>query len=104
LNRRTDVADRLIPVTWDQRLKHRVFPVVVELRALDRPGIMGQIGNVVAKENVNMSSVHIVTENGIASFSVTMEVDSYATLSHVLTKIESVEGVLLAHRVMVESS
>jgi GTP pyrophosphokinase len=104
LNRRTDIADRLIPVTWDQRLKHRVFPVMVELRALDRPGIMGLIGNVVAKENVNMSSVHIVTEKGIAVFSVTMEVDSYATLSRVLTKVEAVEGVLVAHRVMVEPS
>lgn len=98
LNKRPDIASQLIPIYWGQRLKPRVFPVPVELRTLDRAGIMGDIGATVAHENINMSQVNILTQNGYATFRLTMEVDSYASLSRLLTKIQALEGVLEVRR------
>jgi GTP diphosphokinase / guanosine-3',5'-bis(diphosphate) 3'-diphosphatase len=98
LNCKSNIHDRLIRLQWGARPKGQVFPVPVELRTLDRTGMMGDIGAVVASENINLSDVNISARNGQAIFHVTMEIDSYATLSRVLSKLESLDGVIEARR------
>lgn len=98
LNNRNDIAERLILVSWPPRSTAHVFPVPVELRTLNRAGMMGEIGAVVAGENINMSDVNILTESDTAIFHVTMEIDSFASLSRVLTKIKTLDGVIEARR------
>jgi len=99
LNAKNNNTHRLIAVRWGgHQHQHGVFRVPVILVTLDRTGMMGDIGSVVAGENVNMANVNILTENGLAHFYMTMEIDSYSTLSRVLTKIEALEGVIQARR------
>ncbi|HLA43896.1 MAG TPA: TGS domain-containing protein, partial [Aggregatilineales bacterium] len=53
LSQKRNIADRLIPVSWASLPTADVFSVPVEFRTLDRAGMMGEIGSVVAKENIN---------------------------------------------------
>ncbi len=98
LNHQPKLTERLIPVAWATRRQQDVFPEPVELLTLDRAGMMAEIGTVVANENINLSKVSIYSDNGQATFHITMEIDSYAALSRVLSKLEALEGVLKARR------
>ncbi len=89
--------ERLIAVEWGDGKEIR-YPVPVIINAYDREGLMRDIGAAIAEERINMRDVNIRTHNHIATFNVTMEVESAAQLSHVLAKIERVPNVLEAHR------
>jgi GTP pyrophosphokinase len=91
-----NVSDRLIPVRWGRQGSVRAVPV--EIVAEDRPGLMAEIGGIVASEHVNMSNVRIFSENGMARFNVVMEIDSYTTLSRILSKVTLLENVVEARR------
>jgi GTP pyrophosphokinase len=90
--------ERLIAVDWGDTSKQAHFPVPVTISAYDREGLMRDIGAAIAEERINMRDVSIRTHNHIATFLVTMEVDSAAQLSQVLAKIERVPNVMEARR------
>jgi GTP pyrophosphokinase len=94
----TAEPERLISVDWGNSKISR-YPVPVIINAYDREGLMRDIGTAVAEERINMRDVNIRTHNHIATFSVTMEVDSPAQLSRILSKIERVANVMEARRV-----
>lgn len=93
----TPDPERLITVDWSDGKESR-YPVPVVINAYDREGLMRDIGAAVAEERINMRDVNIRTHNHIATFTVTMEVESPAQLSRILTKIERVPNVMEAHR------
>jgi GTP diphosphokinase / guanosine-3',5'-bis(diphosphate) 3'-diphosphatase len=93
----TPDPERLITVDWGDGKESR-YPVPVVINAYDREGLMRDIGAAVAEERINMRDVNIRTHNHIATFTVTMEVESPAQLSRILTKIERVPNVMEAHR------
>ena len=94
----TAEPERLISVDWGNSKTSR-YPVPVIINAYDREGLMRDIGTAVAEERINMRDVNIRTHNHIATFSVTMEVESPAQLSRILSKIERVANVMEARRV-----
>lgn len=90
--------DRLIEVDWgDEPEAH--YHVPVEIRAYDREGLMRDIGAAVADAHINMRDVTVRTEDHIATFSVTMEVESYAQLSNIMSRISRLPNVVDVHRV-----
>lgn len=89
--------ERLIAVEWGNGTESR-YPVPVIINAYDREGLMRDIGAAIAEERINMRDVNIRTHNHIATFQLTMEVESAAQLSHVLAKIERVPNVMEARR------
>lgn len=93
----TQDTERLITVDWGDGKESR-YPVPVVINAYDREGLMRDIGAAVAEERINMRDVNIRTHNHIATFTVTMEVESPAQLSRILAKIERVPNVMEAHR------
>ncbi|HQA69937.1 MAG TPA: ACT domain-containing protein, partial [Aggregatilineales bacterium] len=76
------------------------YHVPVIIRAFDREGLMRDIGAAVADEHINMRDVNIRTENYIATFEVTMEVESAAQLSNILSRIARLPNVIEARRVV----
>ncbi len=92
--------ERLIAVDWGDGgdAKSSRYPVPVIINAYDREGLMRDIGAAIAEERINMRDVNIRTHNHIATFMLTMEVESAAQLSHVLAKIERVPNVMEARR------
>lgn len=89
--------ERLIAVEWGGATPER-YPVPVVISAYDREGLMRDIGAAVAEEHINMRDVNIHTANHVATFTVTMEVESAAQLSRILSKIERLPNVMDARR------
>jgi GTP pyrophosphokinase len=95
---RGNIADRMIPVEWGARSAQATLRIPIEFLTEDRPGMLADIGEVLATHNVNLTQGHITTDSGLATLHVTVDVDSYDTLSRVLTIIKSIEGVKEARR------
>jgi GTP pyrophosphokinase len=91
--------ERLIEVDWGGDLS-TVYPVMVEVTAYDRKGLLKDIAAVLDAESVNMTSASINTrkKDQTATIVATLEISGMDQLSRVLAKIESLTNVLEAVR------
>ena len=91
--------ERLIEVDWGGDLS-TVYPVMVEVTAYDRKGLLKDIAAVLDAEDVNMTSASINTrkKDQTATIVATLEISGMDQLSRVLAKIESLTNVLEAVR------
>ena len=92
-------TERLIPVSWGPT--REIYPVVVHIEALDRPGLLRDIASVVSDAGISLSSANVTTHNDqTATLIATLGISSIAQLSQVMSKIESLRDVLEVHRHM----
>src|SRR5947207_1004742 len=85
--------ERLIDVEWESA-GLQTYPITVRIEAIDRPGLLNEITNVVAEHKVNIVAASIgVHPDGMASITATLKVTSLQQLSRVLTRIERVRDV-----------
>ncbi|TKJ30523.1 MAG: (p)ppGpp synthetase [Chloroflexi bacterium B3_Chlor] len=91
--------ERLIEVDWGGDLG-TAYPVLVEVTAYDRKGLLKDIAAVLDTEDVNMTSatINTIRKDQIATIVATLEITGMDQLSRVLTKIESLTNVLEARR------
>jgi GTP pyrophosphokinase len=89
--------DRIVKVSWGE--PQNTFPVVVEIKAYDRQGLMVDISSVLSNENINLKDIKINVTHNLASIQMVMEIADIVQLSRVLTKIENLPNVMQAHRV-----
>lgn len=93
-----DSADRLVDVSWGGS-SQRAFPVPVIIEAWDRIGMLRDITTVVSGERVNMRSLNVATrDDDMATIEVLIETQGLRQLSHVLSKIEGIRGVVSVTR------
>ncbi|MBM3172967.1 MAG: bifunctional (p)ppGpp synthetase/guanosine-3',5'-bis(diphosphate) 3'-pyrophosphohydrolase, partial [Chloroflexi bacterium] len=88
--------ERLIQVNWGK--VHEVYPVNIQVDAWDRVGVLRDITTVVADSNVNIASISTSYESDITSVYATLEISGMAQLSHVLSKLQGVRGVISVKR------
>jgi len=94
-------VERLIEVDWGtDHDDGQTYPVSVAIRAWDRGGLLRDIAQVVADEDINMSAANVVThkKENMATFTATLEIRNMAQLSRVLAKLEHLPNVLEARR------
>jgi GTP pyrophosphokinase len=85
--------ERLIDVEWEIA-GQQTYPITVRISALDRPGLLNEITNVVAEHKVNIVAASIGTHvDGTATISATLKVNSLQQLSRVLSRIERLRDV-----------
>lgn len=91
--------ERLIEVDWGEDIK-RVFPVMVQVLAYDRTGLMRDITEIMAGERINISAANVATyaKDHTAVITTTLEISSILQLSRVLAKIEQLPNVFEARR------
>lgn len=89
--------ERLVQVSWGQPKK--TYPVSVRIRAYDRDGLMRDVSTLVTDEGINMSSVHVSTNNSLAIFDMVIEITDISQLSRTLNRLEALPNVLEARRV-----
>ncbi|MGA9533800.1 MAG: bifunctional (p)ppGpp synthetase/guanosine-3',5'-bis(diphosphate) 3'-pyrophosphohydrolase [Anaerolineales bacterium] len=89
--------ERLVQVSWGQPKK--TYPVSVRIRAYDRDGLMRDVSTLVTDEGINMSSVHVATNNSLAIFDMVIEITDISQLSRTLNRLEALPNVLEARRV-----
>jgi len=94
----SDEPERFIEVDWGQALP--TYPVLISVRAYDRPGLLRDITALVADENVNMAqaSASVNPDDGSSLITATLEVASASQLTRLLARIEELPNVLEAHR------
>lgn len=91
---------RWITLSWKGVNKEQVYPVVIEVRAFDRAGLLRDLSGVVAEEGVNMSSLSSTSRrDNTATVSATLEIGNASQLTRILSKIERLPNVLEARRV-----
>jgi GTP pyrophosphokinase len=88
--------ERLIQVNWGK--VHEVYPVNIQVDAWDRVGVLRDITTVVADSNVNIASISTSYENDVTSVYATLEISGMAQLTHVLSKLQGVRGVISVKR------
>ncbi len=85
--------ERLIDVEWELA-GQQTYPITVRISALDRPGLLNEITNVVAEHKVNIVAASIGTHvDGSATITATLKVTSLQQLSRVLSRIERLRDV-----------
>jgi GTP pyrophosphokinase len=94
-----DEKQRLVEVEWGRT--GQLYPVAVRIEAWDRVGLMRDIGTVVAEEHVNMVGIH-TQEHGDRTTTVfiTLETTGVGQLTRLLSKLETVRGVVSVSRAM----
>jgi len=99
---RMDLPDleRLIEVDWGSD-KH-TFPIQVVVTAYDRSGLLRDITEVIANNEINMAAVSTGKRSryNILPVYMTLEVPDLSSLTRVLGKIAQVRNVLDAHRMV----
>lgn len=94
-----DDPDRLIAVEWG-RAGAQTYPVTVRVEAIDRPGLIRDVGAVVAEEKLNIIGSQTLTDGtkGIATIFATVEIGTLAHLSRLLARLETIRDVLAVQR------
>ena len=89
---------RLMDVSWGAETD--VFPVDIEVRALDRKGLLKDITQILAAEHINILRTHSHgdTSDHSVMMQIQVEVSNLGQLSHALTQIASIHNILEVHR------
>lgn len=84
--------ERLIQVEWGST--PQLYPVRIQLEAMDRVGLLRDITTIVSEEKVNISGVTTsVHGDGTVSEYLNLETSGIGQLSRILSKLERVRGV-----------
>ena len=75
-----------------------MFPVDIEVEAIDRQGLLRDISEVFAKEKMNVIGVQTQSVKGTAWMTFTVEVQDSAKLAKVLGVVREVPNVRSARR------
>lgn len=96
---RINEGERLIEVDWGDEAVE-TYPVVVQVRAYDRPGLFRDIAAVIAEEGINMSAASLSTQpkNHMARMSLTLQISDVNQLARVLTRVARLPNVVEAVR------
>lgn len=85
-------TDRIVAVAWGQ--SRRVFPVRIQVEALDRVGLLHDITGATSVEHVNIAGSQTdVLNDGTVTVHLVAQVSSLEQLSRLFTRIEGVRGV-----------
>lgn len=95
--------ERILPASWGEwdrpaRSKRgppiqRRYPVGLQVHAIDRPGLLRDMTEVLARERVNLLSVRSNTRGDLARFNFVVEVASTTALERVLSILRETPGV-----------
>jgi GTP pyrophosphokinase len=95
-----DKPDRLIDVTWRPG-KGTSFAVAIQVEALDRKKLLGDVATVLSEQQINILSASSTTgKDRVARLRFTFELADIAHLAGVLQAIKKVDGVFDAYRVV----
>jgi GTP pyrophosphokinase len=93
-----DEKERLIRVGWGET--DSLHPIMVQIEAWDRVGLVRDISTIVAEEKVNITNMNVTEhDDRTTTLNLTLETKGLAQLSRLLTKIEGIRGVASVARV-----
>lgn len=96
--------ERVIDTAWSAQAlrggdpQARRFPADVEVRAADRPGLLRDITEILARDRLNVVGVQTLSRQQVASMRFTVEVQDATQLARTLAAVREVPGVIQARR------
>jgi GTP pyrophosphokinase len=88
--------ERLVKTSWGPVAE--VYPIKIRIDVWNRVGVLRDITTVIAEEKINISSISTTEQEDVTSVHVTLEIKNMSQLTHLLSKIQSVRGVINAVR------
>ncbi|MDK2126424.1 RelA/SpoT family protein [Parachitinimonas caeni] len=85
--------ERLIAASWGKQFGH-VFSADIEVEAQDRPSLLRDISEVMARDRINVTAAHTQTRDLKAKMRFTLEIKDADQLRRILLQIREVAGVL----------
>jgi GTP pyrophosphokinase len=93
--------DRLIEVEWDTDLSGGTFVASIEVRSLDRPGLLGDVSGKLAEHKVNIVACTMKTDRDrMAVMRFDCELGDPSHLDAVIGRIRRIDGVYETYRVL----
>ncbi len=86
-----DEPERLVPVSWGKT--EVKYPVRIQVRSMDRVGLLRDVTSLVSGENVNIASCVSEEYDDTSIITLTVHVSGIDQLSRLFFKLESVNGV-----------
>ncbi|MCL4184825.1 MAG: bifunctional (p)ppGpp synthetase/guanosine-3',5'-bis(diphosphate) 3'-pyrophosphohydrolase [Burkholderiaceae bacterium] len=97
--------ERVIATAWsgealkgEGEARPRRFPANVEVQASDRPGVLRDIGEIFARDRLNVTAVQTLSRQQVTSMRFTVEVPDAMQLARTLAAVRDVNGVMQARR------
>lgn len=98
LRHHNESDERLIEVNWGAD-SERTYPVLIEVTAYDRAGLLRDITALFANERINVLGVNTITDKQqIAHMTFTIEIPNVEALSRILVLIDQVPNVYQVRR------
>ena len=96
-----DQPDRLIEVEWDEH-SDGYFVASIEIKALDRPGLLRDVGDVMSEHQVNVIGVETSTNisDRIARMRFDFEISDPTHLNRLMYVIRDIDSVYDIYRVV----
>ena len=96
-----DQPDRLIEVEWDEHLEG-YFVASIEIKALDRPGLLRDIGDVMSENQVNVIGVETSTNisDRVARMRFDFEISDPTHLNRLMYVVREIDSVYDVYRVV----
>lgn len=89
--------ERLVSVEWGKT--HTLYPIIVQVDAWDRVGLLRDVSTLVAEEKVNIAKASTTThEDHTITILLTLDVKSMEQLSVLLPHIEGIKGIINVFR------
>ena len=89
--------NRLLQAGWGGQ-DSQVFAVDIELTAQDRPGLLKDVGEILAQEKINVVRVNTLSQHDSARMEFTLEVKDLAQLTRFLARAGHIRGIHTARR------
>ncbi|MBV1775214.1 bifunctional (p)ppGpp synthetase/guanosine-3',5'-bis(diphosphate) 3'-pyrophosphohydrolase [Burkholderiaceae bacterium DAT-1] len=84
--------ERLITAQWGKQLGH-IFAADIEVMANDRPSLLRDISDILARNKINVTGVNTASRDQTARMRFTLEIRDANALRHVCAQISAVHGV-----------
>lgn len=96
-----DEKERLVNVSWGR--SQASYPVAIKIDAWDRVGLVRDISTIVAEEKVNITNMTVTENHDQTVFiALTVQTTGISQLSRLMSKIESIGGVVTVNRTEAE--
>jgi len=96
---KSNFGERIISAVWET---HKVlsFPATIEIKGIDRIGILGQIVKVISEEHaVNVNKVNLESKDGIFGGSITVYVHDVEDINNLSMNILKIKGINSVNRI-----
>ncbi len=90
--------ERLIAAQWG-KAQSSVFPVIIEVTAIDRQGLLRDVSDVLSKERINVTAVNTLSKDMHAKMRFTAEIRDVEQLRKALVTVLELKGALSARRI-----